>query len=410
MSQINFISIWQLWRFIPLLLTGLGFFLSLWIIVPAPTLSLLFFGVGVPELSPWVAVLNAIALILILVQFQSSYLYTLPLAVSVLALLLSLLPLIQFPATNARFQLEMETKLGKDYLQQIPPALIAQMRPQPLVLADVFRGIAPKEVRIKRDLQFASPDGQKLKLNVYLPLNSGKYPTLIVIYGGAWKRGNPSDYENFSRYIAAQGYSVIAIDYRHAPQYQFPTQLEDVQAALNYISDRAEELEVDLQRVALLGRSSGSQLASIITYQNQSAIKIQAIINYYGPVNLVNGYRNPPSPNPINTRQVLEDFLGGTPETKLELYQQASPISYVKTNLPPSLLIYAHRDHLVQARYGKALYDQLQNTNNCAAFLEIPWAEHAFDIVFSGVSNQLALYYTERFLASVLYGNQLANN
>jgi hypothetical protein len=37
--------------------------------------------------------------------------------------------------------------------------------------------------------------------------------------------------------------------------------------------------------------------------------------------------------------------------------------------------------------------------------LTIPWAEHAFDTVFSGVSNQLALYYTERFLASRLQAN-----
>ncbi|WP_019509156.1 alpha/beta hydrolase [Pleurocapsa sp. PCC 7319] len=410
MSSIHLLKFSQLWQFIPLLLTGFGFFLSLWIIVPAPTFSLLVFGVGVPELSPWVTGLNAIALMLILVRFQLNYFNALTLVITLIALALSLLPLIQFSAANTRFQSEIENVLGKDYLQQIPPTLRAKMRPQPLVLADVFRGVTLQEVRIERDLQFANPDGQELKLNVYRPLSSGKYPGLIVIYGGAWRQGNPSDYEYFSRYIAAQGYSVIAIDYRHAPQYQFPSQLEDVQTALNFISDRADELEIDLQRVAIIGRSAGAQLASIVAYQNQSQIKFQAIINYYGPVNLVYGYRNPPSPDPIDTRQVLEDFLGGTPETKLKLYQQASPIKYLKPNLLPSLLIYAQRDHLVEAKYGKLLYERLQITNNCAALLTIPWAEHAFDVVFSGVSNQLALYYTERFLAWSLYRNQLANN
>lgn len=410
MSSINFLQFSQLWQFIPLFLTGLGFFLSLWIIVPAPTFSLLVFGVGVPELSPWVAGLNMIALCLILFRFQPSYLDIFALVLTLIAIALSLLPLIQFPTANARFQLEMKSVLGKDYLKQISPALRATMRPQPLILADVFRGITLPEVRIERDLQFANPDGQELNLNVYRPLTPGKYPGLIVIYGGAWRQGNPSDYEHFSRYIAAQGYSVIAIDYRHAPQYQFPNQLEDVQTALKFISDRADELEIDRQRVALIGRSAGAQLASIVAYQNQSQIKFQAIINYYGPVNLVYGYRNPPSPDPIDTRQVLEDFLGGTPETKLKLYQQASPIKYLKPNLLPSLLIYAQRDHLVEAKYGKLLYERLQITNNCAALLTIPWAEHAFDVVFSGVSNQLALYYTERFLAWSLYRNHLANN
>lgn len=50
------------------------------------------------------------------------------------------------------------------------------------------------------------------------------------------------------------------------------------------------------------------------------------------------------------------------------------------------------------------LSTQLRATGNQAIFLEIPWTEHSFDAVFPGISNQLALYYTERFLASLLHG------
>ena len=126
------------------------------------------------------------------------------------------------------------------------------------------------------------------------------------------------------------------------------------------------------------------------------------MVNYYGPVNLTNGYYNPPFPNPIDTRAVLRAFLGGTPEELAEIYRKASPISYIRPELPPSLLVYAGRDHIVQAKFGRNLYKQLQATGNRAVWLEIPWAEHAFDAVFNGVSNQLALYYTERFLAWAL--------
>ncbi|MEY2857434.1 MAG: Lipase 2 [Cyanobacteriota bacterium] len=387
------------------LLAAIGFFLSLWTVVPAPTLSLLVFGVCVPELSPWIVGLNVITLSFSLIKFQPNYLSLGFLVATSMALILSLLPLIQFSPANNRFQLQMETSLGKDYLQQIPATLIAQMRPKPLVLEAVFRGITPKKVQIQRNIQFANPDGQPLKLNLYQPLTSGKHPALITIYGGAWRQGNPSDYETFSRYMAAQGYCVIAVDYRHAPEYRFPTQLEDVKTALNYIRDRADQWEIDLQRVALMGRSAGAQLATIIAYENQSAINFKAIVDYYSPVNLVHGYRHPPTPDPINTRQVLEDFLGGTPETELELYHQASPINYVRANLIPSLLIYGGRDHIVQPKYGRMLDQELLANNNNVILLTIPWAEHAFDTVFSGVSNQLALYYTERFLASRLQAN-----
>lgn len=66
------------------------------------------------------------------------------------------------------------------------------------------------------------------------------------------------------------------------------------------------------------------------------------------------------------------------------------------------MLIYGGRDHLVEAKYGASLYQRLRDAGNTVLFLEIPWAEHAFDAIYSGISNQLALYYTERFLAWAL--------
>ena len=64
--------------------------------------------------------------------------------------------------------------------------------------------------------------------------------------------------------------------------------------------------------------------------------------------------------------------------------------------------MYGGRDNIVQAKFGRTLRDRLRTVGSRAIFLEIPWAEHAFDAVFNGVSSQLALYYTERFLAWAL--------
>ena len=389
----------SLWYF-PLLLGIVGLFLGLWIVIPAPTFSLLPLGVGAPEVSPWLLAINVIALLLT-VFIHKSWLSELVLFCGLLGIGLSLLPLIQVPATNAQFATEMETVLGTDYWHNLPQTLQAQMRPQPLILTDVFRGIPQPEVRTQRGIIFASPDGVDLTLNIYRPLAKGKYPTLIVIYGGAWRTGTPTSYEQFSYYMAAQGYSVIAIDYRHAPEYRFPSQLEDVRSALQYIQDHARDLEVDTEKMAIMGRSSGGHLATLAAYQ-QDTIPFRAVITYYGAVNLTEGYYDLPFPDPIDIRAVLHDFLGGSPEEFPELYHQASPINYPRPNLPPSLLVYGGRDHLVQAKFGRQLHNKLRTAENQVVLLEIPWADHAFDAIFPGISNQLALYYTERFLAWAL--------
>jgi acetyl esterase/lipase len=319
-------------------------------------------------------------------------------ACSVMALALSTMPLLQLPTTTQQMTKVMQAELGDSYLQKTVPKF---GRSQPFNLIEAFRGISLQPIRYTSGIVFASPDNVPLTMDIYQPQQSKVYPAVVVIYGGAWQRGSASDNAAWNRYLANQGYVVFAIAYRHAPTHRFPTQLEDVQTALAFINDHATKYEADRDRIAIMGRSAGAQLAMLAAYQKPNSanpLPIRAVVNYYGPVNLTNGYNNPPKPDPLNVRSVLEDFLGGTPQTLPDLYRAASPSNYVAPNLPPTLLIYGKRDHIIESRYGKALFDRLKSAQNTAVFLEIPWAEHAFDAVFRGPSNQLALYYTERFL------------
>jgi acetyl esterase/lipase len=394
-----------------LILSAIALFLSLWIVIPAPNATLLPFGVVAPELSPWLLGLNAIALLLALKSLKFGWSY-LTLTISVAALVISTLPLLQLSGAIQQSDRAISQTLGADYLAKISPALAAKLRPAPFVLADVFRGIATPEVRYTAGIPFAKPAGMPLTLDVYQPLQAGNYPAIVVLYGGAWQEGSPTHNAEFNRYMAAQGYVVWAISYRHAPQFRFPAHLEDVRSALKFIQQHAEDYDTDPTRLALMGRSAGGHLAMLAAYQ-PDAPPIRAVVNYYSPVDLTTGYYDLPNPDPIDAQAVLRNFLGGTPEELPELYRSASPITYVTRPLPPSLLIYASRDHLVQAKFGRSLSDRLRVTNTPTVYLEIPWAEHAFDAVFNGVSNQLALYYTERFLAHVLTrdaSSRLGNN
>lgn len=386
----------MVFKSLALLLSAIGFFLSCWIVIPAPTYFLLTLGVGAPEVSPWLLVLNAIA-ILALVNIRRRSRLHVALVASLIGILLSALPLLQLPGTEQQMAAAMRSALGAEYIAQLP----GDVRSQPFVLSDAFTGIYPGECRYTPGIQFAEPDGVPLSMNIYRPPQVGKYPALVVIYGGAWQNGSPAKDADFNRYMAARHHTVFAIDYRHAPQHRFPAQLDDVRAAITFIRQHATEYEADPERIALLGRSSGAHLAMLAAYQ-PDALPLRAVVNYYGPVNLTAGYADPPHPDPLNIRALLEAFLGGSPAQLPQQYQVASPINYVTQRLPPTLLVYGSRDHVIQARFGRQMYEQLRSVGNTAILLEIPWAEHAFDAIFNGISNQLALYYTERFLAWAL--------
>jgi acetyl esterase/lipase len=394
-----------------ILIVLVGLFLSVWVVIPAPIFALMPLSVGAPEVSPTLIAVNGLGLGLSFLLFKfSPWRVSHPsrllvlLVLSSLALILSSLPLSQFAAVQQQADREIVQALGANYQAKIPVELQAQWRSRPLSLIDCFRGIPTRPIRETVGIPFANPDGVSLKLNLYRPEKVGRYPAIVTIYGGAWQRGNPGQNAAFNRYMAAQGYVVWAIDYRHAPKYQFPTQLTDVRSALQFIQQHAVEYETDLARVAVMGRSAGAQLASLVAYL-PSDFPVRAMVNYYGPVDLTAGYWNLPTPDPIDSRSTLRAFFGGTPDEFPDRYRQASPINAVGPNRPASLLIYGNKDHIIRPAYGESLTAALRAENNTVAMVTIPWADHAFDAVFYGVSNQLALYYTERFLAAELYGD-----
>jgi acetyl esterase/lipase len=363
-------------------------FLALWIVIPAPTYFLLTFGVGGPEVSAWLVVASVVAIGLVVRAVQSSTLARLVVAASIVSLALALSIFVRLPATIQRFDKEMRAMAAE------PPA---PLRSRPVVARDLFLGI-PRAGHSVSWVAFEAPGGIPLSMNVYQPPRSGTFPIVVQIYGGAWQRGDPTSHANFAGWLASSGYVVFAIDYRHSPQWKWPTLLDDVDSALAWVGAHAAQYGGDTSRIVLLGRSAGAHLAMLAAYR-ASPVRVRGVVSLYGPADLVTAYEHPPRPDPLHIRSLEEAFIGGPLSQVPERYREASPISYATRPLPPTLLIYGRRDHTVEAKYGRALRDRLAASGTRVAYLEIPWAEHAFDEVFNGPSSQLELYYTERFLA-----------
>jgi acetyl esterase/lipase len=363
--------------------------LASWIVIPAPTYFLLTFDVGAPEVSAWLIVASLAGAALALCGVRTRVVTPIALICTAAALALSGSVFARVPGTIARF--DAATK----GMSATPPT---PLRARPIVAVDLFRGIPPESAVVHRDIPVASPGGVKLTMDVYQPPRRGHFPIVVQIYGGAWQRGTPNSNGDFATRLASSGYVVFAVDYRHAPVWKWPVQIDDVDSSLVWIRDHAATYDGDTSRVVLIGRSAGAHLAMLAAYR-PAALRVRGVISYYGPAFLADAFRHPPSPDPLHIRSVEVAFLGGDPDAMPDRYAAASPFTYVTRAMPPTLLIYGRRDHIVEAKYGDRMHDDLARSGTPVAYLEIPWAEHAFDAVFNGPSSQLALYYTERFIA-----------
>jgi acetyl esterase/lipase len=378
--------------------------LEIWTVVPAPNLSTLALAVAIPEVTPW-----AIAPCLLagaIAQFAAAGWARLAgLCCAALALGFALVPWLLVPATIAGCEREMALGLGDSYaalssMTQPPPGTLA--RPYDIGTALIgYRASGAAAVRLRRDLPVRTRDGQRLGLDLYAPSAAGPHPAVIIIYGGAWIFGSRAASAELAGSLARLGYTAIAIDYRHAPAFRFPVQVDDVRDALAAIARNARAWEVDPSRVAILGRSAGAELALLAAYV-PGPLTIRAAIGYYAPIDLVGGYRIPPRPDPADVTRILRAYIGGTPDDRMEAYVAGSPIAHIRPGLPPTLLINGDRDELVRPAFAGELRDALRLHGDRVAALDVPWSNHAFDSIPNGTGGQIARYYTERFLAATL--------
>jgi acetyl esterase/lipase len=93
-------------------------------------------------------------------------------------------------------------------------------------------------------------------LDLFLPKDDGKSlrPAVIVIHGGAWRSGDKRQLRNLAELFARRGYVAAAINYRLAPKWSYPAQLDDCQRAVRWLRKNAKEFRVDPKRLVLLER------------------------------------------------------------------------------------------------------------------------------------------------------------
>lgn len=379
-------------------LNGLFAAFSLLTIFKAPAKPLWYVAIGVTEWGHWLAILS---LMLAVTSWHLARRWGVSSWLAIGAALLYLTPLLRATKVAHSLSAQLVSCFGSVAPLENPEA---RSRPRPLNFLDLFKGIASPPVRISTRI-YADPYEHPLSLDLYEPVahTPGRElcPAVIVVHGGSWQSGDRGDFQALDRYLAARGYLVASIDYRLVPEAAFPSQTEDVFAAITYLKDHAKELNFDKERLVLLGRSAGGQIALAAAYAQKDAA-IKGVIAFYTPSDLVWGYAHPTNPLIMNSKRVIENYLGGAPSHIPGRYEAASPLYVVNKTTPATLMIHGGRDELVSPEHDERLSKRLAEAGRPYFYLALPWATHGCDANFSGPCGQLSTYAVERFLAFVI--------
>lgn len=159
-------------------------------------------------------------------------------------------------------------KAGSLSFQDVP---LQQSRAS-YVAACTANGLPREELEEVQDIDCAVQDGT-ITLRLYRPGRHTPGPAMVFIHGGGWVIGNLESHDRICRYLAKRsGLTLIAVDYRLAPEHRFPVPLEDCREALAFIRDNAVALGVEPHKIVVVGDSAGANLATVLANQPSCSV------------------------------------------------------------------------------------------------------------------------------------------
>ncbi len=264
---------------------------------------------------------------------------------------------------------------------RVPLLAVATLAALATLLADPWASAADYKVTMKSAIPYAERDGVRLVGDLYLPEGRPKAPVVVAFHGGAWRSGSRTFYRYWGPFLARNGYALFTVEYRLGKSGRYPAAVYDAKAAVQFVRTRADEFNIDPERIGLMGDSAGGHLAALLALAADRftaahgddpgaavPIGVKAVVGFYGIYDMLAQWNHDALavqkqeaqaqknrdliPRPHDN--ITEQFLGASPAQNPRIYSESSPISYATAdgNIAERskvrfLLINGARDELV---------------------------------------------------------------
>jgi len=259
--------------------------------------------------------------------------------------------------------------------------------------------------------------GRRNLLDVVRPSAPGeRRPALLQIHGGAWVIGDKREQgQPLMTHLASRGWVCFAINYRLSPRATFPEHLIDVKLAIAWIREHIAEYGGDPRFLAVTGGSAGGHLTALTAltandpeYQpgfESVDTRVQAAVPFYGVYDFTD--RQGLDRKRVFIRFAERMVIKKKFDDDRDAFERASPMSRVRPDAPPFLVIHGTHDSLVPVRDARHFVELLRAASQApVCYVELPQAQHAFEIFHSQRTRRIVLG-VDRFL-SFAYAEWLA--
>ncbi len=214
----------------------------------------------------------------------------------------------------------------------------------------------------------------------YNPTAKTPTPVIFNIHGGGWNKGVKEAQGGFDMFFE-MGFAVVNVEYRLSQQATAPAAVEDVRAAMLYVVKKAKELNIDPNKIVIMGGSAGGHLALMCgllqkdkrfdgQYRKVKKYNIVAIIDKFGITDVWDW-----AYGKNKTSKSATMWLGEKAKDE-EFAKTVSPIFYVKKKSPPTYIVHGDADPVVPYQQSVELKKKFDEVGAKSMFKTIPGGLH----------------------------------
>jgi acetyl esterase len=227
------------------------------------------------------------------------------------------------------------------------------------------------------NVAYAQPDGTLLTLDAHIPDGPGPFPAAVLVHGGGWIAGDKQQYITYIfQPLTDAGFAWFSINYRLAPKYAFPAPTDDIESAIAFVQKNAAKYKVDPHRLALIGESAGGHLVSYVGAHDGSKMGIAAVVSLYGIHDFISACA---AWKPIPTEIFQLFHISSVDAGTAPILIRASPVVYVKREMPPFLLIHGSKDEDVPYQQSVEMCQKMKAVGAPCDLITIDGAPHGMD-------------------------------
>lgn len=252
------------------------------------------------------------------------------------------------------------------------------------LVAAALRAEEPTDIRIEREVSYLGA-GRSEQADLYLPQEIPKgqrVPAVVIIHGGGFTGGHRDAARelNIGSTLARNGYIGMSIDYALADigRPTWPQNLYDCKTAVRWLRANADRLQIDPNHIGVIGGSAGGTLASLVTLTQVNdgldpqepygnfPCQVQCGVDMYGIASMAEWHDSV--------------MFGKTSEEAPEIYKAASPLTYVRADSPPMLILHGTADKTVDVSQSEKFAAELKAKGATYEMEIVPDAPHSFSL------------------------------